>query len=72
MISARTKAALAAAKKRGVKLGGDRGMVPSVKLRKLATKAIQARAAARAADIAPAIKALQARGATATGHRKGP
>ena len=63
MISARTKAALAAAKKRGVKLGGDRGMVPSAKLRKLATKAIQARAAARAADIAPAIKALQARGA---------
>jgi hypothetical protein len=53
---------LAAAKKRGVKLGGDRGMVPSAKLRKLATKAIQARAAARAADIAPAIKALQASG----------
>jgi DNA invertase Pin-like site-specific DNA recombinase len=31
MISARTKAALAAAKQRGVKLGGFRGRVPSAK-----------------------------------------
>jgi DNA invertase Pin-like site-specific DNA recombinase len=32
-ISERTKAALAAAKKRGVKLGGDRGTIPSAKVR---------------------------------------
>ena len=33
MISARTKAALAAAKRRGVKLGGDRGVRLTVKAR---------------------------------------
>src|SRR6516165_3254437 len=35
MISARTKAALAAAKKRGKKLGGNRGVKPTAKMRKL-------------------------------------
>jgi DNA invertase Pin-like site-specific DNA recombinase len=34
MISARTKAALAAAKRRGVKLGGNRGVKPSAKMQK--------------------------------------
>src|SRR5713101_1457574 len=33
MISKRTKDALAAAKRRGTKLGGDRGVVPSAKVR---------------------------------------
>jgi DNA invertase Pin-like site-specific DNA recombinase len=63
MISKRTKDALAAAKRRGTKLGGDRGVVPSKKARALATEALQARADSRAADIAPIIKDLQAAGA---------
>jgi|SRR5947209_548168 len=63
MISKRTKDALAAAKRRGQKLGGDRGVVPSRKTRALAVEAIQVRAASRAADIAPIIKDLQAGGA---------
>jgi DNA invertase Pin-like site-specific DNA recombinase len=63
MISKRTKDALAAAKRRGTKLGGDRGVVPTKKARALATKALQARADSRAADIAPIIKDLQAAGA---------
>lgn len=63
MISKRTKDALAAAKRRGTKLGGDRGVIPSKKSRALATAALQARAASRAADIAPVIKELQAGGA---------
>jgi DNA invertase Pin-like site-specific DNA recombinase len=64
MISARTKAALAAAKRRGKKLGGDRGVKPSAKTRAKAMAAIEARASIRAADIGPTIKALQAAGAT--------
>ena len=64
MISARTKAALAAAKRRGVKLGGNRGVKPSAKMQKASKAALQARADARAADIAPTIKALQEAGAT--------
>lgn len=62
MISARTKAALAAAKRRGVKLGGDRGAVPTSKMHKRSAAARQERAASRAADIAPTIKRLQASG----------
>jgi len=64
MISARTKAALAAAKRRGVQLGGDRGQVPSKRAHKAAVEAIQARVNARAADLAPTIRELQAGGAT--------
>jgi DNA invertase Pin-like site-specific DNA recombinase len=63
MISKRTKDALAAAKRRGTKLGGDRGVKPSAKTRAKALAAIEKRAAARAADIAPLIKELQAGGA---------
>ena len=44
MISKRTKDALAAAKRRGKKLGGDRGVAPSDKARELATAALKARA----------------------------
>jgi DNA invertase Pin-like site-specific DNA recombinase len=62
MISKRTKDALAAAKRRGTKLGGDRGVVPSKKTRAKAVEALQARANSRAADIAPIIAELQAGG----------
>lgn len=63
MISARTKAALAAAKRRGVKLGGDRGTKPTAKMRARAKAVLQERANDRAADIAPTIRKLQAAGA---------
>src|SRR5262249_24073828 len=62
MISERTKAALAAAKRRGVKLGGDRGARLTAKQRALGRAALQAKARARAADLAPTIKELQAAG----------
>jgi DNA invertase Pin-like site-specific DNA recombinase len=64
MISKRTKDALAAAKRRGVKLGGDRGVRATARARKLAIEVLRERAAARAADIAPVIAELQASGAT--------
>jgi DNA invertase Pin-like site-specific DNA recombinase len=41
MISARTKAALAAAKRRGVKLGGDRGARLTAKARAAGNAALQ-------------------------------
>jgi len=63
-ISERTKAALAAAKKRGAKLGGFRGAVPTARMRKLSAEALQARTQARAADLAPIVKDLQAAGKT--------
>jgi len=58
------KAALQAAKRRGVKLGGDRGVMPSARAHKLSAEAIQRRTAARVADLAPIIKELQAAGKT--------
>ena len=64
MISMRTKDALAAAKKRGTKLGGDRGVVPSKKTRAMGVQALQARADAKAADLAPIIEELRATGKT--------
>jgi DNA invertase Pin-like site-specific DNA recombinase len=62
MISARTKAALAAAKRRGVKLGGDRGARLTAKARAAGRAALQARARNRALDLAPTIQELQAAG----------
>jgi DNA invertase Pin-like site-specific DNA recombinase len=62
MISRRTKDALAQAKKRGVKLGGDRGVRPTAKMRALSAEALRKRADARAADLAPTIRKLQAAG----------
>jgi DNA invertase Pin-like site-specific DNA recombinase len=62
MISARTKAALAAAKRRGVKLGGDRGARLTAKARAAGRAALQARAQNRALDLAPTIQELQAAG----------
>jgi DNA invertase Pin-like site-specific DNA recombinase len=63
MISTRTKAALAAAKARGRKLGGYNGVSPTAKHRKMAVAVRVKRAADRAADIAPTIRTLQAGGA---------
>jgi DNA invertase Pin-like site-specific DNA recombinase len=63
MISARTKAALQAAKRRGQQLGGDRGVKPSSKVRAKALAAIETRVAARASDLRPVIAELQASGA---------
>jgi DNA invertase Pin-like site-specific DNA recombinase len=64
-ISERTKAALAAAKRRGKKLGGYRGGSElTAKARKAGSDATAAKAAAKAADLAPTIKELQAAGAT--------
>jgi DNA invertase Pin-like site-specific DNA recombinase len=63
-ISERTKAALQAAKKRGTKLGGFRGFMPTARMGKLSAEARGDRAEARATDLAPIIKELQAGGAT--------
>jgi DNA invertase Pin-like site-specific DNA recombinase len=67
-ISARTKAALAAAKKRGTKLGGYRGGKITPRIRKAATAAVRARTAARSADLAPIINELRASGVTSLGR----
>lgn len=64
MISQRTKAALAAAKKRGAKLGGDRGVVLSRAARKAGRDAQVARANERANDLAHVIRDLESAGVT--------
>jgi DNA invertase Pin-like site-specific DNA recombinase len=62
-ISERTKAALAAAKRRGVQLGGYRaGAKLTAKARQAGVRAVQRRADARAADLAPIVHELQAAG----------
>ena len=71
MISARTKAALQAAKARGVKLGGDRGATFTADIQAAGLAASKARAAARGADLAPVIASLRSEGITsATGLAK--
>jgi len=64
MISRRTKEALAAAKARGVRLGGDRGNLSSdsARGRPLAIAARQMKARERAADLAPVIADLRREG----------
>src|SRR5262249_43181155 len=65
MISARTKAALAAARMRGVKLGGARkkhGLTPGV--RAAGRQVLRHRADARAADLAATVGELRANGTT--------
>jgi DNA invertase Pin-like site-specific DNA recombinase len=64
LISARTKAALAQAKERGVKLGGNRGVVISREAQMAGTAALTRKAAARANDLAPTIAEIKATGVT--------
>jgi DNA invertase Pin-like site-specific DNA recombinase len=67
MISKRTKDALAAAKARGAKLGGDRSGTLSLHAMKGTQASAKARSATsrrRAADILPAIEAIRSEGAT--------
>lgn len=65
MISKRTKDALAAAKARGVKLGGDRGNLTTVADRGRAVSLTKRQQIARrrAADLSPIIRQLRAEGA---------
>jgi len=67
MISARTKAALKAAKARGVKLGGNRGSVVDDAARQASAAARSNRAKNRASDLAPIIEELKASGANSLG-----
>ena len=62
MISARTKAALAAAKRRGVKLGGYRGGKLTHKARQAGWATVAQRADQRAADLGPILSELKGRG----------
>ena len=67
MVSTRTKAALAAAKARGARLGGHRGVVPT-DAHRAAGRATQAsRAGSRSADIAPILTDLAAAGVSSLG-----
>lgn len=64
MISDRTRVALAAAKRRGVQLGGFRGRIATNADRQRASAAKTAVANARASDLAATIRNLQAEGIT--------
>jgi DNA invertase Pin-like site-specific DNA recombinase len=64
MISERTRVALAAAKRRGVKLGGFRGRVASNADRERARTAKMALADSRSLDLAATIRTLQSEGCT--------
>ncbi len=64
MISQRTKAALEAAKARGVKLGNPNLRAGSPEAAKVASDAASAKAKARAADVLPYVQAAQKAGAT--------
>ena len=67
MISKRTKDALAAAKARGVKIGGDRGQRITPEMSAAGRAANTARAKARANDLAPLIAEIRAAGITSLG-----
>jgi DNA invertase Pin-like site-specific DNA recombinase len=64
LISARTKAALAASKARGTKLGGNRGTVPDDDARAAGLASRRDRARKRALDIQPVIDELRQAGVT--------
>lgn len=63
MISARTKAALQAAKARGKVLGGDRGVKPTHDTAVKGATALKAKANARAADLSTILAEVKAEGA---------
>jgi DNA invertase Pin-like site-specific DNA recombinase len=70
-ISTRTKAALAAAKARGVKLGNPRLLAGSPGQARMAAAAKSAKATARATDLLPVIAEVRAAGvATLSGSAK--
>lgn len=62
-ISTNTKLALAQAKARGVKLGGDRGVVPSAEAQAKGGAATKAKAQSLASDLRPVIVEIRAAGA---------
>ncbi|HEY8614174.1 MAG TPA: recombinase family protein [Roseomonas sp.] len=64
MISERTKAALAAAKARGVKMGGHRGKVPTAEHRMASAATRAAKAQERARSLAPVVAELREAGHT--------
>jgi DNA invertase Pin-like site-specific DNA recombinase len=67
LISKRTKEALAAARARGVQLGGNRGSIISAEGREISRTARLVASETRAADLAPVIAELQAAGVTSLG-----
>ncbi|WP_336489308.1 recombinase family protein [Methylobacterium nigriterrae] len=67
MIASRTKAALKAAKARGQKLGGHRGVVMSDATREAGRATRTAKANERASDLAPILADLQAAGVISYG-----
>lgn len=67
LISTRTKAALAAAKQRGQKLGGNRGVKLAAAAQEAGRAVQTARAAARGSDLAPVIAELRGAGIVSLG-----
>lgn len=66
-ISQRTKAALAAAKARGTRLGGHRGIVPAEAAQAAGRATQAARAHQRAHDLAPVISEIRSSGISSLG-----
>lgn len=66
MVGERTRKALAAAKARGIKLGGDRGnlAIDNAKGREASLRVRQDRAKQRASDLAGVMRDIEAAGAT--------
>lgn len=67
LTSSRTKAALAAAKARGQRLGGFKGYVPTDADRAASAAARRRRAQERAADLIPTINEIRKTGTTSAG-----